>query len=93
MENFFVSLFSIDGKLSSKRFFGGLLIITAIAGTIIGVVNDSMSTVVESLIKTDLYTGAALLGINMVESVSSTLVSTVKRPSTVVKPIEDDTEE
>lgn len=83
---FILKLFSTDGEVSSKRFFGGLLILTAIAGTIIGVVQDSMSSVVESLIKTDLYTGATLLGVNMIESV----VSTVKRQPVIVEKKDDD---
>jgi uncharacterized membrane protein YeiH len=73
---FILKLFSADGEVSSKRFFGGLLILSFIAGATVGVVNDTMSEVIESILKTELYTGAALLGANVAENI----VAVVKRP-------------
>ena len=81
---FFLKLFSADGSVSSKRFFGGLLILTAIAGTIIAVVQGELSPVVESLIKTDLFAGVGLLGANIPENI----MTVVKREKPVV--VKDD---
>lgn len=82
---FFLTLFSAEGQVSSKRFFGGLLIAFFIAGGIVGVINDTMSEVVESILKTGLYTGAGLLGANVAENI----VNVVKRPVPVIEEDED----
>lgn len=79
---FFQSLLAADGEVSSKRFSGllliGLFMVTTIIATAIGEINES----VESLIKTGLYTGAGLLGINVAEGV----MKTIKRPVKDEKP-------
>lgn len=74
--NFFESLLSPEGDVSSKRFSGLLLIGTAIAGAIVSYINPSFTEVAESMAKTMLFTGAALLGANVAENI----VATVKRP-------------
>jgi len=84
---FFYSLLAPDGEISSKRFFGGLLILFFIAGGITGVINDSVSEVVESILKTGLYTGAGLLGANVVET---TMKLANRTPKPVVEPKEDE---
>lgn len=83
---FLLKLFSADGEVSSKRVFGGMLVLFFIAGGITGVIQDTMSEVVESILKTGLYTGASLLGVNVVESV----VATVKRPQIVEAEVKKD---
>ena len=75
--NFFKSLLSPVGDVSSKRFAGLLLIGFFIGGGVVGLINDNISEVVESIMKTGLYTGVGLLGVN---AVSDTIVTTVKRP-------------
>ena len=76
---FFLKLFSADGEVSSKRVFGGMLITAFVGCLVVAVVKGDVSATVESLMKTDLYTGASLLGINVAE----TIIQTVKRPVAV----------
>jgi hypothetical protein len=66
---FFRSLLSPEGEVSSKRFAGLLLVATFIAATVVAVVQGDVSETVESLIKTGLYTGVGLLGVNVAETV------------------------
>lgn len=81
--SFFKSLLSPDGEVSSKRFSGlllvGLFIVTTIIAASTGDINES----VESLIKTGLYTGTGLLGVNVVEGVMSTVKRTKKDEDSV----------
>lgn len=79
---FFVKLFSADGTVSSKRVAGLFLITFYVAGGIVGIVNDTMSEVVEGILRTGLYTGAGLLGVNAAENV----MALVKRQP-AVKPV------
>lgn len=76
IEFFFNSLLSPEGEVSSKRFSGLLLIALFIITTIIAASTGNINESVESLIKTALYTGTGLLGINIVEGV----MTTIKRP-------------
>jgi len=76
---FFKSLLSADGEVSSKRFAGLVLIATAIAGAIMSYSIPAFTEVAESMAKTMLFTGAGLLGLNVAEAV----VKTVKRPVVV----------
>jgi hypothetical protein len=77
--NFFKSLFSTDGDISSKRFAGLALVGLFMAGTIIAAINGVISESVESLVKTGLYTGTGLLGLGVGES----MLKTVTRPKPV----------
>ena len=79
--NFWKSLVTADGEISSKRFSGLLLIGLFMVCSIIAAATGDISEPVESLIKTGLYTGSGLLGINVAES----MIKTVARP----KPVED----
>jgi len=88
--NFFQSLLSPEGAVSSKRFAGLVLIAFFVAGGVVGIISDSMSEVVESILKTGLYTGVGLLGVN---AVADTIVTTVKRPAPVVIIPEKDEDE
>ena len=88
ISEFFRSLLAADGEISSKRFAGLLLVVFFMAGGIVGIIHDSMSEVVESILKTGLYTGVGLLGVNAAESI----VAIVKRQPVVVKEVKDDDE-
>jgi hypothetical protein len=85
--SFFKSLLSAEGEVSSKRLAGLSLVTFFIAAGIVAVVQNSMSEVVESIIKTSLYTGVGLLGVN---AVSDTITKTVKRQPVVVKEEDDE---
>ena len=74
--NFFKSLVTADGDISSKRFAGLLLVGLFMVCSIIAAITGDINQSVESLIKTGLYTGSGLLGINVAES----MLKTVPRP-------------
>ena len=78
--NFFMSLLTADGDVSSKRFAGLTLIGFFIAGGVVAIATGTVSEVVESILKTGLYTGTGLLGINVAE----TIVKNVARPTPVI---------
>lgn len=82
--NFFKSLVTADGEISSKRFAGLMLIGLFMTCSIIAVATGEINESVESLIKTGLYTGAGLLGLGVTEA----MLKTVKRP----EPVEDENE-
>lgn len=84
--NFFQSLLSAEGDVSSKRFAGLCLTGFFIAGGIVGIVTGTVSEVVESILKTGLYTGVGLLGVN---AISDTITKTVSRPQPIV--VDEDT--
>lgn len=67
--NFFQSLLSADGEISSKRFAGLLLILNHMAVTIIGTIKEVLPVEIESLSKVGLYTGAVLLGVSFAPQV------------------------
>ncbi len=73
--NFFTKLLSTTGDVSSKRFSGLLLIGTFIVCTVTAVITGNITETVESLIKTGLYAGSGLLGVNVIPDV----INTVKR--------------
>jgi len=83
---FFLNLFSAEGGVSSKRFFGGMLVSFYIAGGIVSVVSGDISVVVESVLKTGLFAGIGLLGANVPENI----VNIVKRPTPKVEVKEDE---
>ena len=77
--SFITSLLSQDGKISSKRFSGILLILNHMAITIIGTIQNALPVEIESLSKVGLYTGALLLGV----SVAPDMIKAVQRPAPV----------
>lgn len=70
--NFFKSLLTADGEISSKRVAGLSLIGFFIIGSIMVAITGCAVDVVESLLNKGLYTGSGLLGINVAESVMKT---------------------
>jgi len=82
--NFFQSLLSAEGAVSSKRFAGLVLTGFFVAGGIVAISTGTVSEVVESILKTSLYTGVGLLGVN---AVADTIITTVKRPVPVVEAV------
>jgi len=72
---FFKSLLSADGEISSKRFAGLTLVGLYVVGTILEWITGGAGETIESLLKTGLYTGSGLLGINVAE----TMLKTIKR--------------
>ena len=66
--NFFKSLLTADGEISSKRFAGLVLIGMFIVTTIIEAITGNVSDTAHSLMKTGLYGGLGLLGVNGVET-------------------------
>jgi len=70
--NFFKSLVTADGEVSSKRVAGLSLIGFFIIGSIIVAITGCTADLVESLLNKGLYTGSGLLGINVAESVMKT---------------------
>ena len=84
--NFFRALISGEDNVSSKRFSGLCLIGMFIIATIIAAITGDLSESVESLIKTGLYAGSGLLGINVAES----MMKTIKRPVPIIEKKEDE---
>ena len=77
--NFFRGLVTSGSGLSSKRFAGLCLIGVAIIATIYSFITGVLPEPVESLIKTNLYTGSGLLGVGVAEG----MLKTVARPKPV----------
>ncbi len=84
-KNFFISLLSPEGELSSKRFAGLVLIGTAVAGAILAYVLKDFTEMGESMAKTTMYTGSALLGANMIENTMKTVGRANTKPNEQVK--------
>jgi len=84
--NFFRGLITSGSGLSSKRFAGLCLIGVAIVATIYSFITGNLAESVESLIKTNLYTGSGLLGVGVAEG----MLKTVKRPAPVVQEVGDE---
>ena len=85
-EGFFKKLLSASDDVSSKRFAGLCLIAFFIAGGVVAIATGTVSEVVESILKTGLYTGTGLLGIN----VAKDIVATAKRPVVVEEKKDDE---
>ena len=84
--NFWISLVSADGKISSKRFAGLGLISMFIVITVLGAIGGNIPMEVESLVKVGLYTGATLLG----SSVVPDMIKVAQRP--IIQKIEKEDE-
>ena len=81
---FITSLLSADGKLSSKRFAGLILVGTFVAITVLAAAGGNCPEEVESLAKVGLYTGASLLGV----SLAPEMIKNAQRPAPIVPVVE-----
>lgn len=68
-KEFWWNVFSENGIPSSKRIFGGFMILCAQICLLVSFILDGPTEVVKDLIMCDIFTGASLLGLNNITSI------------------------
>lgn len=67
--NWFREIFSENGELSSKRVFGGLIVVCCMVAILVTVFKEGCTEAVKSLIDLSMVLGTSLLGLSTVTSI------------------------
>ena len=71
LKTFIYNIFCENNIPSSKRVFGGLIIIVVLFCTTFSVIKEGMTTINQSIIETELIAGSALLGLSTITNIWS----------------------